>query len=151
MKSKTDPRHSARRLALVDLFSPLFSDQIDVEDCSDLSKELINQDLDHKLYETILNGVRTNVESIDEIITKCAPEWPIDKISKIDLCILRMAIYEIMYGTETPTKVAIDEAVELGKEFGNETTSKFVNGVLGTVVSFYKEKKEEAEQEKSAE
>jgi len=53
--------------------------------------------------------------------------------SKIDLVILRVAVYEIMFGTKTPTKVAIDEAVELAKEFGNDTSSKFVNGVLGSV------------------
>jgi N utilization substance protein B len=64
----------------------------------------------------------------------------LDKISKVDLVILRIAIFEILYGKhKVPEKVAIDEAVELAKEFGNETSSKFVNGVLGTVVSLKKE------------
>ena len=61
-----------------------------------------------------------------------------EKVSKVDLVILRIAIYELLYGKEIPDKVAIDEAVELAKEFGNDTSSKFVNGVLGNVMELYK-------------
>lgn len=71
---------------------------------------------------------------IDEIIEKCASEWPISKINKIDLAILRLAIYELAFPTKTPPKVIIDEAVELAKEFGSENSPAFINGVLGTVI-----------------
>lgn len=72
--------------------------------------------------------------AIDAIIGKAAPEWPLPKIAKIDLSILRLAVWELRYEAETPPKVIIDEAVELGKAFGNEHSAKFINGVLGTIV-----------------
>lgn len=72
------------------------------------------------------------MKKIDKIITKAAPAWPIDKINKIDLAILRFAVYELMEKV-TPQKVVIDEAVEIAKEYGSESSSSFVNGVLGTI------------------
>lgn len=140
MKSKLDTRHEARRLALTGLFAWLFSD-FHHEDTMQLSREFIDSETTNtKLAEEIIQGTRRFKKEIDEIIQECAPEWPIDKISKIDLIILRIAIYEILYREDTPAKVAIDEAVELAKEFGNDTSSKFINGVLGTVVERQAEK-----------
>lgn len=89
---------------------------------------------DQNLTKYIFEGVKANIDEIDKIIVECAPEWPLDKIAKIDLVILRIAIFEVVFGTKTPVKVAIDEAVELAKEFGTDTSHKFINGVLGTVV-----------------
>ncbi|MBP7928093.1 transcription antitermination factor NusB [Patescibacteria group bacterium] len=141
MKVKTDPRHAARRLALTSIFCWLFSDPQE-EACLLLSKELLEEENpDLELADSLVKGVKTNKGEIDSLIQKCAPDWPLDKISKIDLVILRLAVYEIMYGTKTPEKVAIDEAVELAKEFGNDTSSKFVNGVLGAVVEIKESKK----------
>lgn len=70
---------------------------------------------------------------VDKIIIKAAPEWPIDKINRIDIAILRLSVEELLKG-KTPPKVVIDEAIELGKEYGSEATPSFVNGVLGTVL-----------------
>ncbi|HXK52923.1 MAG TPA: transcription antitermination factor NusB, partial [bacterium] len=95
---------------------------------------------DQRLLFEILNGVQKETDKIDGTISYCAPEWPVDKISKIDLIILRISVFEILYNSNTPQKVAIDEAIELSKEFGNDTSSKFINGVLGAVVDL--EKKE---------
>jgi N utilization substance protein B len=78
-------------------------------------------------------GVVDNKEKIDKIITPAAPEWPIDQIALVDLVILRMGIFELLFAKEVPPKVAINEAVELAKAFGGENSSRFVNGVLGTV------------------
>ena|SRR3990167_6058955 len=129
-----DLRHQSRRLALAGIFSWLFSEQ-KTEECLGLSTELLEIDKDDKtLTDTIVNGVKSYNDEIDKIISECAPDWPIDKISKIDLVILRIAVFELLYSKKVPEKVAIDEAVELAKEFGNDTSSKFVNGVLGTVV-----------------
>ncbi len=133
MKSKKDPRHEARKLALSGIFCWLFSDSDNLLTVA-LSKELMESDnVDVDLANNIIAGVKENNEKIDEIISKCAPEWPIDKISKIDLVILRVGTYEVLF-SKTPSKVAIDEAVELAKEFGNDSSGKFVNGVLGAVV-----------------
>ena len=139
MKSKLDPRHGARKLALTAVFCWLFSESDD-EQCLELSKELLNQNsVDKGLTLHIVEGVKAHKQEIDDIIAKCAPEWPLDKISKIDLVILRIAIFEILFSDKTPDRVAIDESIELAKDFGNDTSGKFINGVLGTVVKNYKE------------
>jgi N utilization substance protein B len=75
-----------------------------------------------------------NLEIIDSLIKTNAPKWPIDKINQVDLAILRCAIWELRFQTKTPPKVVIDEAVELAKEFGTDTSSSFVNGCLGSII-----------------
>lgn len=133
MKSLTDPRHAARKLALSSVFCWLFSEQ-DTKDSMEMSEELLDLSTGEKsLTDIIVKGVQEHLDEIDDVIQRSAPEWPLEKISKVDLVILRIAIYEMLYGKKTPVKVAIDEAVELAKEFGNDTSHKFVNGVLGTV------------------
>jgi N utilization substance protein B len=134
MKSQTDPRHSARKLALSSIFCWLFTEPHEKE-CVEVSEELLDlDDVNLELAHSITEGVKKDLSKIDKIIEEAAPEWPLEKISKVDLVILRIAIYELLFGKKTPVKVAIDEAVELAKEFGNDTSHKFINGVLGTVV-----------------
>ena len=77
---------------------------------------------------------------IDNQIKKAAPAWPIDKLNRIDLAILRLSVYELLF-TDTPPKVVIDEAVEIAKEFGAESSPSFVNGVLGTILKGKKNQK----------
>lgn len=86
-----------------------------------------------KFIMKIAAGVPAHLTEIDQIITISAPEWPIPQIAQVDLSILRLAIFELLFDDEVPPKAVINEAVELGKAFGGENTSKFVNGVLGTV------------------
>lgn len=74
---------------------------------------------------------------IDQVIAKCAPAWPISQIAQVDLSILRLAVYELLFEKKEPPRVVIDEAVEIGKEFGGPSCASFVNGVLGTVVKDY--------------
>jgi transcription antitermination protein NusB len=83
----------------------------------------------------LIQGTVENLEKINQLIEKCAPEWPLDQISAIDRNILRLGIYELMYGNyeEVPPKVAINEAIELAKTFGGDSSARFVNGVLGTI------------------
>jgi N utilization substance protein B len=86
----------------------------------------------------LVRGVLEKKQTLDAIIEKAAPEWPIEKISYVDKNALRLGLFELLYGnrTEVPPKVAINEAIEIAKVFGGDTSGKFVNGVLGTV---YKE------------
>ena len=143
MKSKNDPRHNARKLALTSIFCWIFSEP-DPDDCLTLSQDLLEtNNADIKLTNAITKGVQDNRQAIDDLITKNAPEWPLDKIAKVDLVILRIATFEVAFNEETPQRVAIDEAVELAKEFGNETSSKFINGVLGSIVAALDENKKE--------
>ncbi len=115
MKTATDPRHLRRREAVKILFAETYTDQPN-------PPELVQKVLNQK-------------DRINKLIGDAAPQWPIDKLNKIDLVILWLAIYELEEGN-APPKVIIDEAVELAKEFGSESSSSFINGVLGTI---YKE------------
>lgn len=86
-----------------------------------------------EFIDTLVWGVMDNREKIDSILVPAAPDWPIDQIALVDLVILRMGVYELLFASEVPPKVAINEAVELAKAFGGEHSSRFVNGVLGTI------------------
>ncbi|OGI16536.1 MAG: transcription antitermination factor NusB [Candidatus Moranbacteria bacterium RIFCSPHIGHO2_02_FULL_40_12b] len=84
---------------------------------------------------SLVGGTLKNRKDIDELIGKCAPEWPLEQVSIVDRNILRLGIYELMHGNydEVPPKVAINEAIEIAKTFGGESSARFVNGVLGTI------------------
>ena len=86
-----------------------------------------------KLFSQSFQGDTQN-QSIDSAIQTAAPEWPIEKIAKIDLAILRLAVCELIIEKKEPPKVIIDEAIELAKTYGNENSPKFINGVLGTIL-----------------
>jgi transcription antitermination protein NusB len=93
---------------------------------------------DRPFMDQLLNGVLAKKDDVDLIITKAAPDWPLDKIAPVDRNILRMGLYELLFAdrAQVPAKVAINEAIELAKTFGGESSGRFVNGVLGAV---YKE------------
>ncbi len=117
MKTSKDPRHLKRVKIMQDLFAWEFKGQLE---------ELSNNPVFKKILE--------NLDNIDGDIEKAAPAWPLGKINKIDLAILRLAIYELLIEKEVPPKVAIDEAVELAKQYGSDSSPSFINGALGKVV-----------------
>jgi N utilization substance protein B len=112
MKTAKDPRHLQRVKIVKSLFAESFTHQ---KDMPETTKKLLSQK-----------------DSIDKIIEKAAPTWPVDKLNKIDLAILRLAIYELRLNS-APPKVIIDEAIELAKKYGSESSPSFINGVLGTI------------------
>jgi len=148
MKRSTDPRHQARILVLQELFSKYFkkgdiqTENISIKDLLELNEMT---DYDKELYKKILDGVIEKQEEIDTLIQKYAPQWPIEQMKLVDLQILRIAIYEGFVGKITPPKVAIDEAIEVAKDFGGEINSKFVNGVLGAI---YEQQKQDNNKDK---
>lgn len=89
---------------------------------------------DKSFVEALVKGVSEHETALDAQLQPIAPEWPIDQIARMDRVILRMGLYELLHGTDVPPKVVINEAVELAKAFGGENSSKFINGVLGTVM-----------------
>jgi len=113
LKTRTDPRHLKRRETISSLFAYNFHPK-------------------QELHPGALETVKYLTE-IDNEIKMSAPEWPIERINRIDLAILRLAIFELVIQKTQPPKVIIDEAVELAKEFGSENSSSFINGVLGNV------------------
>jgi N utilization substance protein B len=110
-----------------------FRPQTDVMEIKQRNIENYHEEVDNDYINQSIEGVIKNIGKIDEQIIKAAPEWPLEQIAGIDKTILRIAIYEIINRDDIPPKVAINEAVELGKTFGGENSSKFINGVLGTV------------------
>ncbi len=131
-------RHLGRIVAMQTLYEHDFRDTD--EHRLDLSA-ILQRNLDEfsgsiddtDFVQDLVTGVSTQQVEIDGIIGPAAPEWPVDQIAKIDKTILRIGVYELMLKREVPPKVAINEAVELAKAFGGENSSKFVNGVLGTI------------------
>lgn len=131
-------RHLGRIVALQTLFEYEFrvDDEPDLDLNAILARNLEQyRDAigDTEFVEDLVHGVIKHQPKLDKIIGPAAPEWPIEQIARIDRAVLRVAIYELLIKKEVPHKVAINEAVELAKAFGGENSSKFVNGVLGTV------------------
>ncbi len=128
-------RHLARTVAMQTLYEWDFNGK--KPNLDDLVKQNIEQfapGLEETEFVTkLVNGVQEHLAKIDAVILETAPEWPLDQITIIDRNILRLGIYELQFSQEVPPKVAINEAVELGKTFGGESSGKFVNGVLGTL------------------
>lgn len=119
MKTALDPRHQHRITAMQQLFSFSFDEAHAHED---------------------IQPILEHIPALDKRIQAAAPEWPLPKIAKIDLAILRLAVWELEYEKTQPEKVIIDEAVELAKSYGNEHSSKFINGALGSVLTHKGEK-----------
>ncbi len=134
-------RHLSRSIAMQSLYEWDFNKsskgQIDSIIKHNL-KEFSSKAMDKEFVEQLVKGVLKKQKVIDPIIEKCAPEWPLEQITIIDRNVLRLGIFELMFGNyeETPPKVAINEAIELAKTYGGESSGRFINGVLGTV---YKE------------
>ena len=101
-----------------------------------------DDDLDEKMRgfaSEIVQGVFPIVDQLDHIIASHAPEWPLDQVASIDRNIIRIALWEFAVAKCTPVKVAINEAVELAKVFGSDSTPRFINGVLGSLVTKYED------------
>lgn len=128
-------RHLLRTVALQALFEWDFNNQ--QGDISEIVQRAIAEFApgadDGEFAVELVDGVVQNMAALDEIIVKTAPEWPIAQITVIDRNVLRLGIYELQFSKKIPPKVAINEAVEMGKRFGGESSGKFVNGVLGTL------------------
>lgn len=145
-------RHLSRSVAMQSLFEWDFSGQ-DKSKINLIVKRNVEQFApgleDSVFVETLINGVIKKQKKIDSVIEKAAPEWPLDQIAAVDRNVLRIGLYELLFGNkkEVPNKVAINEAIELAKTFGGDSSGKFVNGVLGTV---YREMGGEEEDEEKA-
>lgn len=115
MKKKTDPRHEKRIETMKGLFKTTFGT--------------------NKPDQSEIKEILASKKKIDELIRKNAPSWPIEQIAPVDLATLRLAIWELLFkDTKEPYKVVIDEAVEIAKEYGSDSSPSFINGVLGTIV-----------------
>ena len=142
-------RTTAREVAMMMHFSNLLGGEDTPEhvlEKAELAGMLDGEDL---LYvNQMLEGVQSHAEELDEYISRFSKDWMIDRIARVDLSILRLAIYELRYRTEdVPTGAAINEAVELAKIYGNEKDASYVNGVLSTIAKKLEGAKNETESE----
>ena len=112
MKTPLDPRHRRRQKIVESLFKV------------DFHKQIVNNNT---------KAILLHIDFIDKKIESAAPEFSIDKINKVDLAILRLAVYELLVAKKEPPKVIIDEAIELAKEYGGDSSPSFVNGALGNI------------------
>ncbi len=120
MKTPQDPRHKKRQR---------------------LIEELFKLDFHKQPVSPITREIYSHITDVDTRIQKSASEFPIDKINKVDLAILRLAVYELVIEKKEPPKVIIDEAIELAKEYGGDTSPAFINGALGNIISNAKHSK----------
>ena len=139
-------RHLGRILALQTLYEYDFR-----RDCGDTEaelKEILARNVerysktvdDQDFIAQLVVGVDSVADDLDSVIQPVAPEWPLDQIARMDRMVLRMSLYELVHGNDVPPKVVINEAVELSKAFGGDNSSRFVNGVLGTLLRKLEEK-----------
>jgi len=130
-------RHLSRSIAMQSLY------EWDFYDKKPVLKEIVERNIKEfgpglesvEFIWQLIDGISAHLEEIDKIIGKAAPEWPLEQIGIIDRNVLRIGLFELLYAKreEVPPKVAINEAIELAKSFGGESSGRFVNGVLGTV------------------
>jgi N utilization substance protein B len=133
-------RHLGRIVALQTLYEQDF--RLDAEDKTFKLKEVLDRNIarykdtieDTAFISSLVKGVTDKQLELDALLQPVAPEWPIEQIARMDRVVLRMGAYELLHSTSVPPKVVINEAVELAKAFGGDNSSKFVNGVLGTLL-----------------
>lgn len=131
-------RHLARTIAMQTLFSWDFNGKkdADLNNLIELNfKQFAPKFNDHGFVKSIIEGVIKNQAEIDGYIIKYAIEWPLDQITIVDRNVLRIGVYELVFDPDIPSKVAINEAIEIAKAFGGESSGRFINGVLGSIYS----------------
>lgn len=126
-------RHLSRIVVIQSLYEWDFREGSNLQDILARNIKNFEKDVDKEFTIANAEGVKSNLDGLDKKIIEVAPEWPIEQVALIDKAILRLAIYELLHCQDVPPKVVINEAVELAKTYGGENSSKFINGVLGTI------------------
>lgn len=149
-------RHLSRIISLQTLYEVAFrkvcgDKSVDANEVLERNISRYRAELDDKSFiRNLVKGVIKDETKLDKTLQPIAPEWPLDQIAKVDLCVLRIGAYELIYNKDVPPKVVINEAVELAKSFGGDNSSKFVNGVLGTLLKQLDKKSGESEPKKKS-
>ncbi|MBW6410947.1 transcription antitermination factor NusB [Clostridium weizhouense] len=129
-----------RKLSREKAMELLFGMTLNTDNCEETLESFIDnyegdiKELDLTYIKRALIGVEANKEKIDEAISENLHNWKIDRISKVNLCILRLAVYELLYDEEVPGKVAINEALEVTKKYSDQKSVSFINGVLDNII-----------------
>lgn len=126
-------RHLSRIIIMQSMYEWDFRQDHPIDEILKRNIGNFQEDCDKDFIIESVGGIEKNIKEIDKIITDAAPEWPIEQIAIIDKTILRLAVYELVYNKDVPPKAVINEAVELAKSYGSDSSFKFINGVLGTL------------------
>jgi N utilization substance protein B len=112
-----------------------FRSGLDLSEITERNIAEFSKDVDTEYVWKVVRGVQEHLDEINSLIMEAAPEWPLEQVARVDKNVLRVAIYEMLYDADmdVPPRVSINEAIEVGKTFGSESSSKFINGVLGFV------------------
>lgn len=133
-------RHLSRIIALQTLYEQDFrracdDKSLDLTEVLERNIQRYKKAVDDPAFiKDLVNGVEKHAAELDAVIQPIAPEWPLDQIARVDRIVLRIGTFELLHNPDIPPKVVINEAVELAKGFGGDNSSKFINGVLGTVL-----------------
>lgn len=144
-------RHLSRTIAMQTLYQWDFlaDEKKDIKEMLAFNREEFASNFDDGGFaEELVDGVLKNQKAIDELIVQFAPHWPLETLTLVDRNILRLGVYELKFSPNVPSKVAINEAIELAKGFGGGSSGKFVNGVLGAIYKDMVEKNELKEVDK---
>jgi N utilization substance protein B len=140
-------RHLARAIAMQSLYQADFNEALDfknLEEIIDYQIKEIDENFENRDFVAYLvKSVIENQKELDKLIVKYAPEWPLEKITAVDRNILRIGIWELVFDDSIPPRVSINEAIEIAKAFGGESSGKFVNGVLGAILNEHRDELEE--------
>jgi transcription antitermination protein NusB len=134
-------RHLARTCVMQTIFVLEFHGGEPTERLTQILDEFAPKLTERDFAYSTLEGILANKEEILKIIAKHAPQWPVDKIARIDRAILELGVYEIIFDDDIPPVVSINEAIEIAKHFGDTSSSKFINGVLSSIMKAHNEKK----------
>ena len=140
-------RHLARAIAMQSLYQGDFNEALDFKNLEDIVdyqiKEVADNFENREFVIYLVKSVIENQKELDKLIVKYAPEWPLEKITAVDRNILRIGIWELVFDDSIPPRVSINEAIEIAKAFGGESSGKFVNGVLGAILNDHRDELEE--------
>ncbi len=121
-----------------------FRDNPELDQIVERNIHAFEKDVDKDYIHKVVYGIRDHWDEINEAIVEAAPEWPLDQVARVDKNILRVAIYEMLFDEkeDVPPRVSINEAIEIGKTFGSESSPKFINGALGFIYRKHAERLE---------
>lgn len=129
-------RRMARKHIFKMIFQTEFHNEQDIEEAIEIYKNDIDDadKADMRFIKSEIKGIIDNIGHIDDIINRYAEGWDVSRIAKVDIAILRIAVYEIVYDSDIPNNVSVNEAVEIAKEFSSDKSPSFINGVLGRII-----------------
>jgi transcription antitermination protein NusB len=135
-------RHLSRTVSMQTMYEWEFRGYPELEPILERNIKEFEKDVDQTYINKVVGGIREHYEEINQLIQEAAPEWPLDQVAKVDKNVLRVAVFEMLFDKDedVPPRVSINEAIEIGKTFGGDSSPKFINGALGYIYRKFEER-----------